>query len=908
MDTRDTRNTPQPASRPAPALTGVRRVLRQPAVLVWLAFLLICAVVISRTTFTADLSAFLPRSPSAGQRVLVDQLRDGLVSRLILVGIEGGDPAGRAAVSKRMAASLRGDTQFASVNNGEPVSEERDQRFIFEHRYVLSPLVTPERFSAAGLHQALGDSLDLLGSSAGMFAKDLLPHDPTGEVTTLVSRLDSDAQPASQDGVWASRDGQRAVLVVQTAGAGSDTDAQARAMSAVQSAFDAAAKTAPDAAPESDPNAAPNAAAYHLVMTGPGVFSVETRENIKHDVARLSAVSIVLIIALLLVVYRSPLALVLGLLPVLSGVAAGLASVSLAFGTVHGLTLGFGTTLIGEAVDYSIYLFVQSSQVQGRWRGVTSANAPVHDPAADSLRTWIATYWPTIRLGVLTSICGFASMLFSGFPGLVQLGLYSIAGLTTAALVTRFVLPHLRGARFAIRDVSRLAATLARLTRAAPRLRGALVVLLIAAVAALAFHREHLWSHELSALSPVSRQSTSLDESLRADLGAPDVRYLVVISGASQEAVLEGAEKVSAQLQPLVDNGTLAGYGSPALFLPSLAAQRVRLASLPPADVLAERMRAAVADQSISVKADAFAPFIADVQAARQQPPLQRADLRGTSMALAVDALLTQRDGRWTAMLSLRAPEHTPPATAAAAARGTAVGVATIPPDQSSLNADKIRAAVAQAQVPDALFVDMKAEADSLYINYVREDIHLSLAGLAAIVVLLLIALRSPRAVARTLAPLVAAVLVVSAGLAVAGEQLTILHLIGMLLIVAVGSNYALFFNRPAHGTHDARGAGSASGNAAGNLAGTAFGSALATASDTPGIAPQTLVSLLIANLATVAGFGLLALARVPLLKAFGLTVGPGAILALLFSAILAPAVKRATASSVAERRSGERA
>jgi predicted exporter len=173
----------------------------------------------------------------------------------------------------------------------------------------------------------------------------------------------------------------------------------------------------------------------------------------------------------------------------------------------------------------------------------------------------------------------------------------------------------------------------------------------------------------------------------------------------------------------------------------------------------------------------------------------------------------------------------------------------------------------------------MKAEADRLYINYVREDIHLSLAGLGAIVVLLLIALRSPQAVVRTLAPLIAAVLVVCAGLALAGEQLTILHLIGMLLIVAVGSNYALFFNKPNRGS----------------------------SGGVPSIEPQTLVSLLIANLATVAGFGLLAMAHVPLLKAFGLTVGPGAILALLFSAILAPAVTRVKAPVAAESRSGER-
>ena len=837
---------------------GMGRLLRQRAVLIWLVFLLACAVVISRTTFTADLSAFLPRSPSAGQKVLVDQLRDGLVSRLILVGIEGGDPATRAALSRDMAARLRGNTQFASVNNGEPVSETRDQQFIFQHRYVLSPAVTPQRFSADGLHQALGDSLDLLGSSAGMFTKELLPHDPTGEVTTLVNRLDSGAQPSSQDGVWASRDGRRAVMVVQTTGAGSDTDAQARAMATLQQAFDTAKRSVP------------NPSSFHLLMTGPGVFSVQTRDDIKHDVARLSAVSLLLIVALLLVVYRSPLTLLLGLLPVLSGVAAGLAAVSLAFGTVHGITLGFGTTLIGEAVDYSIYLFVQSSRAQVQGAVPTAGFTAVREDP--TLREWIAVYWPTIRLGMLTSVCGFASMLFSGFPGLVQLGAYSIAGLVAAALVTRFVLPHLRGARFAIRDVAPLGARLATLTVAAPRLRWLLVALLVASVATLALHRQHVWSHELSALSPVSAQNQALDESLRADVGAPDVRYLVVISGASQEAVLEGAEKVSAQLQPLVDKGVLAGYESPALYLPSVAAQRARLASLPPADVLTARMREAVASQAISVKPEAFAPFIADVQAARQQPLLQRADLRGTSMALAVDALLTERAGRWSAMLSLRAPD-----SAQNAGHATA-------PDEPSLDATTIGAAVSRAQVPDALFVDMKAEADRLYINYVREDIHLSLAGLGAIVVLLLIALRSPQAVLRTLAPLIAAVLVVSAGLALTGEQLTILHLIGMLLIVAVGSNYALFFNKPNRGSTGG-----------------------------PGIAPQTLVSLLIANLATVAGFGLLALARVPLLRAFGLTVGPGAILALLFSAILAPAITRVKATETvgpieaAGRHTGER-
>ncbi|KVE86189.1 hypothetical protein WI99_15525 [Burkholderia cepacia] len=801
-----------------PSSPVARRVhaLRQRAVLVWLLALVACGVAIGRAHFTADLSAFLPSSPSAGQRVLVDQLRDGIVSRLILVAIDGGNAATRAALSRRVAGTLRADPQFAAVHNGEASNDARDRQFIFDHRYLLSPAVTPQRFSAGGLHQALGDSLDLLSSSAGLVAKAMLPRDPTGEVAALVDQLDGAAQPASRDGVWASRDGTRAVLVVQTAAAGSDTDAQARAIDAVRRAF-AAAK-----------QAVPNAAAT-LAMTGPGVFSVDTRDTIRHDVERLSTASVVLIVALLLTLYRSPRTLALGLLPVLTGVAAGIAAVSVAFGTVHGLTLGFGTTLIGEAVDYSIYLFVQSAQA-----GTRGAARP-----ADATRAWVAAYWPTIRLGVLTSVCGFASMLFSGFPGLVQLGLYSIVGLTAAALVTRFVLPHLRGEHVAIRDVSRIGAVLARAADAAPRLRWPLAVLVIAAGATLVLHRDGLWSRELAALSPVPAQAQALDARLRADVGAPDVRYLVVIAAPTEQAALERAERVAAQLQPLVDRGALAGFETPARFLPSDAAQRARLASLPDAEVLAARMRDAVANQPIAVRPDLFAPFIADVEAARHARLLTRADLRGTSMALAVDALLTERDGRWSAMLPLRAPD---------AARATQPA--------SSLDATPIRAAVARAGVPDALFVDMKAEADRLYVSYVHEDIRLSLAGFAAIAVLLLIALRSPRRVVRALAPLVAAVLVVTAGFALAGVPLTILHLVGMLLIVAVGSNYALFFCKR---------------------------------DDAQPVTPHTLVSLLIANLATVAGFGLLALSRVPLLETFGLTVGPGAMLALAFAAILAP-------------------
>ena len=50
------------------------------AIVAWLAFIAVCALIAARAHYTADMSAFLPRTPSASQQILVDQLREGVVS------------------------------------------------------------------------------------------------------------------------------------------------------------------------------------------------------------------------------------------------------------------------------------------------------------------------------------------------------------------------------------------------------------------------------------------------------------------------------------------------------------------------------------------------------------------------------------------------------------------------------------------------------------------------------------------------------------------------------------------------------------------------------------------------------------------------------------------------------------
>lgn len=775
------------------------------ALALWLALVTVLAGVVSRASFTADMSVFLPAEPSEEQRLLVDQLREGMVSRLILVGISGGEAAQRAQASQRMAAALRADERFAAINNGEAVHLEADRRWLFDNRYALSPAVDAQHFSVDGLRAALERTLHLLASPAGLLAKPLVTRDPSGEMMTLLNQLETGSQPQRDGDIWVSADGASALLLALTRAAGGDLDGQQAAMQAIEAAF-------------ADAAAGP---ALRLEMSGPGVFAVHSRDTIKRDVTRIAALGATLIVGLLLLIYRSLPVLLLGLLPVLTGALAGIAAVSLGFGVVHGLTLGFGTTLIGEAVDYAIYLFVQAGHEREQGE----------DGAAR------AAFWPTIRLGLLTSVCGFLALLASGFPGLAQLGLYSIAGLLTAALVTRFVLPALLPAGFQLRDVTPLGRRLADLARRARRLRWLVIGLAAAGATVIATHRSTLWNNELLALSPVPAADQALDQRLRDELGAPDVRYLIIVDAPDAETVLQAAEALAPALDALVADGQLAGWDSPARYLPSAATQRARLAALPPRAELAARLEAATA--GLPLRAERLSAFIDEADAARAAAPLTRASMDGTSLALAVDALLLDGEFGHRAMLPLRTPSSGPNA--------------------HPLDAGMVRDAIATAPLPAGAspprFLDTKRESDKLYRGYLSEAIQLSLGGIAAIVLLLAVFLRSPLRVLRVVTPLAAAVLVVAAALVLAGRQLILLHLVGMLLVVAVGSNYALFFD---HATRDA--------------------------GDPP---PRTLASLLFATLTTMTGFGLLAFSDVPVLQAIGITVGPGALLALLFSAAL---------------------
>jgi predicted exporter len=452
-----------------------------------------------------------------------------------------------------------------------------------------------------------------------------------------------------------------------------------------------------------------------------------------------------------------------------------------------------------------------------------------------------------VRLGLLTSVCGFAALVFSGFPGLAQLGLFSVAGLAGAALFTRFVMPalmpqgaHGTGVR---RQLGQFAA---RAVAWLPRLRGPLLALGVAAAALLAL-RGDLWRADLGSLSPVSREALALDASLRADLSAGEARSLVVVQGADLEATLRQAEAAGARLDPLAERGAIGGYDTVARWLPSLATQRQRQASLPEPAALQAAL--AEATRSGPLKAPRLAPFVAELQQARQAAPITLASLRGSALSPLIDALLLQRaDGSWAALLPLQ-------------------------PAADKLDLAAVKQAL--AGLPEAQIIEIGAELTRLYARYLGQAQTQALLGALGVVLLIAVTLRSLPRLLAVCQPLLLAVLLTMGALALLQVQLGILHLVGLLLVVAVGSNYALFFDllrRPP-------------------VPGEPPGS---VASASPGPSPSagdhdTLASLLLANATTVLSFGLIAMSSIPALAAIGRVVAPGALLALLLSAAFAP-------------------
>ncbi len=651
----------------------------------------------SGITISSDLRLFLPAPNTPAQRLLLEEIGEGPASRMLIAALGGAPPEQLAATSRAIVAALRGSAQFAWAANGEVALDELPDELL-PYRFLLSPTLDEQPLDADFLAAALAERAKDLSSPAGIVLEPLIPRDPTLETLVLLQQWQPAQGPRREFDVWFDAAGERALLLAATRAAAFDPDAQRAAIVELERAF---------AASEHDP-------ATTLIVSGTGNFSVLMETRTRGQVQSLGAAATIAMIVIVLLAYRSAGSVILSALPLATAGGAGLAAVSSLFGAVHGITLAFGFTLIGVAQDYPLHLLS-------------------HRRADLSAREIARRIWPTLATGVASTCIAYLTFLFSGVLGLAQLACFTVTALVVASLATRFLLPLLMDTHG--RDFGS-SATLGRIWDAIanlPRPRWAAVALLAACAAAIAFGRAPLWDNDLANLTPVPEDLVARDRALRAELGAADTRFLLVVDASDTQAALERLEALDAPLRALAERGALAGYDHAARYLPSAAAQRARQARLPAPEPLRAALGAAVSRTPF--RPDVFEPFLSDVAAARTLTPLTADALDTTPLAATLATLISSGAGGARALVAFR-------------------GVR---------DAGAVRALA--ASVPGATFLDLRAQSEGLVVQQ-RERILSSLAVAAVLLVgVIAFALRGRARVLRVLAPLVLTTFVVVAAL-----------------------------------------------------------------------------------------------------------------------------------------------
>lgn len=771
-----------------PAINGRR-------LLCWVLALLASAWLLStKLQFSYDLSHFLPAPQTLQQQVLLETLQRSNNTRFLYIGLRDADSSLNGEEMLDLAQQALQDSGiFVSVRSAtaELELEPGQNTLLQQYRYLLHN----EDWSAAALQRQLVQRKNELQFLNGESFTRLLSRDPGLSIRSLLRGLQARAESGAQE-TWRSADGYH-LLLAETAAPAFDIEAQQRAYKATLTLL----------------AALPELRNAEIKIAGIGAISAQMANMIRNEAMWRSSLASVLLLLVLLIAYRKPLAVLVAGLPLATACVAAVALLSVLFPAVHGITLAFGFTLLGVAIDYPLHLLSHAR----------------HQPLARAA----SAIWPTLRLGLLSTVLVYLAMAVSGSSGLMQLGIFTAAGIVAAALSTRYLLPLVMptlatpsGAHAAV-EAHNAAPTAAPLTAGGLSFYP-IAGLLVATFLAAGLHGllsddtpAALWTNDLSALSPVPEEQLTLDRQFRTAIGAADARYSILLNGDDLETVLRRTEQLDAALETAAAEKRLAGWTAATRILPSVQTQNARRGAIPARPVLRERV--ALASCNSGFAATAFDGFIEDAQQSRQLPPLDYDRLVDTAIGDYLRAHLYAVDGEWRSLFTLYAVD-----------------------DPTQLER------WLAANAPGATLLDFKASSEQLVQNY-RRTVLLTLTIALLLVGLGLAAWVALRRALWCLA-IVCCVLPCTAWLLyLAHGALDLYHLISLMLVAGLGLDYTLFRSRPAEN----------------------IGAAIATRHAVAACAASTVVV-----------FATLGLSDIPALRSMGQCVALGSLLCYLLASL----------------------
>lgn len=157
-----------------------------------------------------------------------------------------------------------------------------------------------------------------------------------------------------------------------------------------------------------------------VLAAGLPLHGAHAAERAQWEMRVIGIGSLLAVVLLLLLVFRSPRPLLLTLSSIATGLLLAAVVSSWLFKSLHLIALVMGASLIGITVDYAFHFLCAARQ----------------DPLTARQRIGVA-----ISLGLLTTTLAYAALLIAPFPGLRQIAVISIAGLLGAWLTVMLLYP-----------------------------------------------------------------------------------------------------------------------------------------------------------------------------------------------------------------------------------------------------------------------------------------------------------------------------------------------------------------------------------------------------------------------------------------------------------------------------------
>ncbi|WP_425605428.1 MMPL family transporter [Pseudoxanthomonas putridarboris] len=344
------------------------------------------------------------------------------------------------------------------------------------------------------------------------------------------------------DGLLQAEGRHWAVLQFSTHDSAFKLDGVRRVQDLLDGAMEAAAKVSPD---------------LRALNAGVPLHAEAAAVQANREVNTIGWGSLAAVLLLVWLAFRSLRPLLLVALSLLVGCAVALTVTTLVFGKVHLLTLIFGASLVGVAEDYGIHWFA-------------SRQAAPQDRRWSLLRHLLPGLW----LALLTSALAYLALGLAPFPGLRQMALFSVVGLTGAFLTVILGFPWLDGGRVRETRFSHwLGGTLARW----PRLRRgratwvSAVVLLGFSVPGLLLVRSN---DDLRSLQSSPPALIEQQREVGRLLGMPSPAQFFLVQGRDAEQVLQREEALVARLGGLAAQDRIGGYRAISDWLPSRQRQQ----------------------------------------------------------------------------------------------------------------------------------------------------------------------------------------------------------------------------------------------------------------------------------------------------------------------------------------------